>query len=102
MAMTPEGRVKKEIKAWLALQPNCWHFMPIGGPYTTHGIPDIIGCINGLFFAIEVKAPGKELNTTPNQKAQLARIRGAKGMSMVASNVVDVKEMFRILGMTPY
>jgi hypothetical protein len=102
MAMTPESKVKAKIKVYLKTVPDCWFFMPIGGDYSTHGVPDIVGHVIGWFFGIEVKAPGKELNTTPNQKAQLARIRGAKGMSMVASNVVDVKEMFRILGMTPY
>ena len=30
-----------------------------GGPFTPAGIPDLIGCVDGLFFALEVKLPKK-------------------------------------------
>jgi len=46
---------------------TAWSFFPNAGPYGKKGIPDIIGCIDGLFFAIEVKA-GKEQPTELQQE----------------------------------
>lgn len=96
--MTPEGKVKAKIKAYLKTIPNCWFFMPIGGPYTTHGVPDIVGSVDGYFFAIECKAPGKEDNTTANQNAVLGMIRIANGLALVTSDVADVKAIFAARG----
>lgn len=91
MATTPEGRVKAKIKAYLKTLPNCWFFMPIGGPYSVHGIPDIVGGLDGRLFGIECKAPGKEKNTTPLQEAQIQAILAAGGVAFVASDVETVK-----------
>jgi hypothetical protein len=55
MATTPEGRVKAKVKALLN-KYNIYHFMPATGGYGRSGVPDIIGCYNGFFFAIECKA----------------------------------------------
>ena len=55
MATTPEGRVKAKVKALLN-KYNAYHFMPATGGYGRSGVPDIIGCYNGFFFAIECKA----------------------------------------------
>lgn len=98
MATTPEGRVKAKIKAYLKTVPYCWFFMPIGGAYSTHGTPDIIGHVNGWFFAIEVKAPGKVSHTTKLQDKALKDIAEAHGVSMVVDNVDDVVATFNELG----
>lgn len=92
--MTPEGRVKAAIKKFLKTVPGCWFFMPIGGPYSAHGIPDIVGLVNGRMFGIECKAPGKEKNTTANQKNVLALIEACGGVAMVASDVETVRRRF--------
>lgn len=98
MAQTPEGKVKAAIKKYLNTVPGCWFFMPIGGPYTTHGIPDIVGCVEGCFFAIECKAPGKTGNTTVNQDRVIAEINEAGGLVFVADNVDIVREVFERMG----
>ena len=98
MATTPEGKVKAKIKAYLKAVPDCWFFMPIGGAYSTHGIPDIIGHVNGWFFAIEVKALGKTSNTTQLQVRTLQAIADAGAISMVVDNVEDVILTFRERG----
>lgn len=95
--MTPEGKVKTAIKRYLKTVPGCWFFMPIGGPYSAHGIPDIVGCVNGLFFAIECKAPGRERTTTPNQQRVIAEIIENGGCAFVASDVETVKSVITIL-----
>lgn len=89
MAQTPEGKVKAAIKKYLT-KIGCYFFMPIGGPFAVHGVPDIICCYRGIFIGIECKAPGKKAHTTPNQKDHLAGINGAGGYSLVADNVEDV------------
>jgi hypothetical protein len=98
MAMTPEGKVKDKIKAYLKTVSDCWFFMPIGGAYSTHGIPDIIGHVNGWFFAIEVKALGKVSNTTQLQDRTLRDIADKGAISMVVDNVEDVIITFRERG----
>ncbi len=67
--MTPEGKVKKEVKDFLdALGPECWYYMPVPMGYGKRGVPDFIGCYAGHFFAIEAKASSGELS--PWQKQQ--------------------------------
>ena len=93
MAATPEKRVKSAIKAWLDAH-GFYHFSPTAGPYTVHGIPDIIVCAQGRFVGIECKAPGREKETTPNQKEHLRRISDAGGLSFVACSPLDVVAQF--------
>ena len=55
--MGPESRLVSRILKALRAQGGFW-FKVHGGPYQVAGIPDIIGCLNGHFVAIEVKIPG--------------------------------------------
>lgn len=88
---TPEGRVKAAIKKYLKTLPDCWFYMPVQNGMGVVGIPDIVGVINGRFFAIECKAPGKENNVTANQRATLQAITDAGGIAFVASDVEETK-----------
>lgn len=90
-AQTPEGRVKATIKKYLT-KIGAYFFMPIGGPYAVHGVPDIIVCWHGIFIGIECKAPGKKATTTANQKRHLAEIKAAGGCDIVADCVEDVMQ----------
>ncbi len=57
--MTPEGKVKAAAKRILSKYPVYgWWPVPIG--YGENSL-DYVGCINGVFFAIETKAPGKSM-----------------------------------------
>ena len=99
MAQTPEGKVKSKIKVWLKTLDYCWFYMPVQNGMGVVGIPDIIGVINGRFFAIETKAPGKENNVTPNQQATISNIYGAGGVAFVASDLETVINTFRAQGL---
>ncbi len=90
MAEKPEARVKRMIKAYLK-STGAWFCMPIGGPYSTHGVPDILACLGGRMIGIECKAFGKKSTVTPAQKDQLARITDAGGVAILADRVEDVK-----------
>jgi len=79
---TPESKVKSRIKLILE-DLGCYFFMPIGGPYSRIGVPDFVGCLNGMFFSIEAKA-GKG-KTTALQARELQRIKDAGGFAIVVN-----------------
>lgn len=94
MAMTPEGKVKAKVKKTLAMM-GAYYFMPTTGGYGRSGIPDIVGCLNGLFFAIECK--GKGGTTTALQDRELAKIHLAGGKPLVINedNVEGLETLLR-------
>lgn len=72
---------------------GAWCVKIHGGAYQSAGLPDIIGCHEGRFFALEVKRPGKHL--TPLQALTLSRIASAGG---IAARVTGVDEALAALG----
>lgn len=54
------------------------------------GIPDVIACINGAFYAFEVK--DEKGKTSSLQEYNLEMIRIAKGKCAVVRSVEDVKK----------
>ena len=80
--MTPEVKVKNRIKQ-IFEELGCYYFMPIGGPYSRIGVPDFIGCIDGLYIAIEAKA-GKG-TTTALQERELQKIKDHGGFALVVN-----------------
>lgn len=82
--MTPEGIVKKKIKAILKAQ-KCWFFMPMQTGYSAPGIPDFVICANGLFIGLEAKA-GKN-KPTAAQHNQLRLIEEAGGIAIVVNEL---------------
>lgn len=93
MPLTPEGKVKADVKR-LFKSLGIWYYMPIQNGMGVVGIPDFICCWKGRFLAVETKAPGKKGNTTPNQKLRIAEIQAAGGMAVV---IDDVKELSKLL-----
>ena len=92
MAMTPEKKVKQAVvKTLKTFGADLYYFFPATGGYGKSGVPDIVGCYRGMFFAIECKA-GKNV-TTPLQKLELSAIRTAEGVAWVVNedNVDDVR-----------
>lgn len=57
--MTPEGKVKADVKKILAkFKPQLYDHWPVQAGYGKPTL-DCTGAINGHAFAIETKAPGK-------------------------------------------
>lgn len=52
-----------------------------GSKFTKEGIPDILACVNGLFFGIELK--GDNGKPTLLQIVKLRKIRAAKGIGVL-------------------
>lgn len=83
---TPENRVKARVRDILDMN-GVYFFSPFGAGAGRAGIPDIIGCVNGFFLAIECKA-GKG-RTTALQDRELGRIRLAGGVALVVYDTDD-------------
>ena len=90
MPSTPESKVKANVRKLLDTL-NIYHFMPPANGFGRAGIPDIIGCMDGHFIAIECKA-GKG-KTTALQDRELERIANAGGTAFIARehNLDDLK-----------
>lgn len=92
MAMTPEGRVKKKVVDILK-KHGVYYFFPMTGGYGKSGVPDIVGCLDGRFIAIECKA--NEGNPTALQERELERINDAGGVAIVVRDTdVDLLDKF--------
>ena len=98
--MTPEAKVKKKVVEQLK-QLRAYYFYPVTGGYGRSGVPDIIGCYEGLFFGIECKAGNNK--PTPLQEKNLKEIRAAGGLDMVVNedNMHTVMDELREWSMVP-
>lgn len=56
------------------------------------GVPDIVCCIDGKFFGIEVKRPEAKSTVSPLQAYNLEKIEKSLGYSMVAWDVKMVRD----------
>jgi len=90
--MTPEAKVKKVVVQQLK-DMGAYYFYPVTGGYGRSGVPDIVGCYEGLFFGIECKA-GKN-KPTPLQEKNLKQIAEAGGLALVVNeeNMRTVREL---------
>ena len=87
--MTPEGKVKKEVIAYLN-ERGAYFFMPVTGGYGRSGVPDIVACLNGKFVGIECKAGNNQ--PTALQVKNLKAIRSAGGLSFCVNSVKLLRE----------
>ena len=94
MAMTPEAKVKKQIRKILDTT-RTYYAMPIGTGYGSSGVPDFLACHEGHFIGIEAKA-GKG-KTTALQEDNMRRIRESGGTTIVV-NEDNMVELLTLLG----
>lgn len=78
---TPEGKVKAGVKKVLEkFGKDLNGFWPVPYGYGESHL-DYVGCLKGIFFCIEVKAPGKK--PTPRQNRRILDVRAAGGLAFV-------------------
>ena len=82
MADTPEKKVKNKITNILK-EEGVYYFFPATGGFGRSGVPDIVCCVNGYFFAIECKAGTNK--PTALQVREIESIRSAGGVAVVAN-----------------
>jgi Holliday junction resolvase len=100
MAQTPEAKVKKIVTGQLK-ELGAYYFYPVTGGFGRSGVPDIVGCFNGLFFAIECKAGNNK--PTPLQQKNMDEIVQAGGLTWVVNeeNMHLVKTRLLLLAGIP-
>lgn len=84
-----EKELVAKILRYLKTVPRCFAWKEHGGLYGTAGIPDIIACIDGRFYAFEVKTP--EGKTTKLQDATIRKILACGGTVSVVRSVDEVR-----------
>jgi len=85
---TPEGLLKKDIKAYLDSEKVYWS-MVAGGPYARIGDPDMIACVGGKYLAIEAKVDTQQSGWQVMRQTQINR---AGGKYIIAKSVDDVRK----------
>ncbi len=84
-----EKEIVSAILRYLKTVPRCFAWKEHGGMYGTAGIPDIIACIDGRFYAFEVKTEiGR---TTKLQDAIIRKILACGGTALVVRSVDEVR-----------
>lgn len=95
-ALTPEGKVKREIRKVLdKYKPHLWYFMPSSRAFGTAGVPDFVCCVKGRFIGVEAKAGRGKLS--PLQSAVLDSIIKADGLAFVVYEH-GVDELDNVIG----
>ena len=99
MAQTPEKKVKDKVVKILKSY-GVYYFFPATHGYGRSGVPDIICCVNGHFFAIECKAGNNK--PTALQIREIETIRRNNGVAVVVdeTNWDMVRELVRKLKVT--
>lgn len=89
---TSESKVQASIVRYLkSLGSDCWYVKTITS--NARGVPDLIVCYNGFFFAFEVKSETGRASVL--QEYNLEKIQNAGGRCCIVRSVNDVKEMLQ-------
>jgi len=83
-----EKRITRNILRHLRASGGFWSKIH-GGPTQTSGLPDIVGCHNGRFIALEVKHPGR--GPTPRQELILEKLEQAGAVVGVVSSIDEAQ-----------
>lgn len=65
------------------------------GPYQEAGLPDLIGCVQGRFIAIEVKVKGNR--PTEKQAAVLASLNAAGSLTLIVFAGADPRKVITVI-----
>jgi hypothetical protein len=93
MAAKPETRRQRKIRKGLEKEfPDSWWKKIHGGWFQDAGIPDLIGCVCGLFFGFEVKEPDGDLSAI-----QIENIDDIEDAGGVACEVITLEQAIEIV-----
>lgn len=97
MATTPEGKIKKMVKAVLD-RPDVYLFMPVQNGFGAVTL-DFLGSHKGRFFAIETKAPGKK--PTALQELTISRMEAGGAKVFVVKGQNEITALVEWLDQSP-
>lgn len=108
MPKKPESLITAKILKALRSLGGFWVKIH-GGPYQVIGLPDIVGCYEGLFFGLEVKdpkAPPSRREPTARQALILSDIKtlgkGVSGVVTGPEEAVQIVKSSRNKRIKPY
>lgn len=104
MAKKPETYIQQRTQELLnATFRHIWLFKVHGNMYQRAGVPDLVGCVQGVFFAIEAKTKTGVLD--PLQEQTILEVNRAGGISFSFRSPEEAVEMvkweLRSRGITP-
>ena len=90
-----ESRLSKRIADVLreAYGFDLFIFKVWGSDHMMAGLPDLVGCVQGLFFGLEVKHPETRENVSPRQEFVHTQIRNAGGICAVVTTPSEALEV---------
>lgn len=80
-----EADVKAAVKECLKAM-KAWYFMPSMNGFGRAGVPDIVGILNGVPFAVEAKFGRNK--PTPAQKGELVAMTNAGAVAMIINETL--------------
>jgi hypothetical protein len=91
----PEARLQRKIQDAVKRRyfEDIFIFKVWGSEHMMAGLPDLIGCIGGKFFGLEVKMPDKRDNVSRRQAFVMGRIKFAGGKTGVVTSPEDAIEL---------
>lgn len=93
-----ESRLSRDIQRQLRVA-GAWCIKIHGSEYMPAGVPDIIGCYRGKFFAFETKLPEKRSNTSVVQERMMEKIRLAGGHAQVVCTIEEALDAMKSLAL---
>lgn len=96
MTSQRESKLSRTIQTHLRAN-GAFCFKVWGSEHMMAGLPDIIGCFQGKFFAFEVKLPDKREDTSVRQEYVLGLIRKAGGIAQVVCSAKEALGYLSIL-----
>ena len=92
MQIVREATIVNGILKWLKSEgPPAKAVKTHGNPYARSGTPDILGCVKGHMFALEVKVPGKK--PTAIQQYELDQWAGSGAVVGVVTSVDEARKL---------
>lgn len=97
MTSKKESKIQRRIREHLEKTVGGFWFKSHGGPFQMSGLPDLIGCVEGLYFGFEVKVPyDKRSKTMEHQDTVLKLIKfKGKGYVAVVTDPQDAEDRVR-------
>lgn len=89
-----EAHIQRKIQKGLQ-KDGAYVFKVHGGRYS-QGVPDLVGCIGGVFFGLEVKKPTTRTHVSKLQAKNLKDIETAAGIAAVVTSLDEAREVIRL------
>jgi hypothetical protein len=85
-----QRRIRKSLQRDF---PDSFWFKVHGGPFQIAGLGDLIGCVSGIFFMLEVKHPDEDHPVSAIQKHRIKEVTIAGGVACVVESVEEALEI---------